>query len=260
MVSAIQKKNQPRFLSSASPLTDSGTRARIISVRRLRRERRLRCGVSAVLVVGMHAGLAYALAQAAELVMPRVSVPLVISLATAAEPAPAKPSAVAPVQKPRPKTAPKPKLAEKTPVTAPAPEPLPLPEPAPDVEPPMEQQPEPVQEPPPSPPLQTAAIEAPAPPQVIPPRFDAAYLNNPVPPYPRLSQRMREEGRVLLRVYVKSDGFAGEVQVTDSSGWPRLDRAAMQAVERWKFAPARRGHEAVGAWVLVPVNFTLSQG
>jgi protein TonB len=72
-----------------------------------------------------------------------------------------------------------------------------------------------------------------------------------------LSQRLGEEGRVMLRVYVAPDGTASEVQVRESSGWPRLDRAAHEAVERWKFAPAREGDRAIGAWVVVPVNFSL---
>jgi protein TonB len=89
------------------------------------------------------------------------------------------------------------------------------------------------------------------------PRFDAAYLDNPAPVYPALSRRMSEEGRVLLRVYVEAGGRPSQVQIKTSSGSPRLDRAAGQAVSRWKFIPARRGAEAVGAWVLVPIVFNL---
>jgi protein TonB len=38
---------------------------------------------------------------------------------------------------------------------------------------------------------------------------------------------------------------------------PRLDDSALATVRRWKFVPARLGHEAVAAWVLVPIAFTL---
>ncbi|MDO8298480.1 energy transducer TonB [Lacisediminimonas sp.] len=41
------------------------------------------------------------------------------------------------------------------------------------------------------------------------------------------------------------------------SGFELLDRAAVMAVSRWKFVPARQGADPVGAWVLVPVNFKL---
>ena len=92
----------------------------------------------------------------------------------------------------------------------------------------------------------------------MPPRFDAAYLNNPVPAYPAVSRRLGEQGRTLLRVFVNADGSAREVQVQTTSGYPRLDRAAREAVERWQFAPAREGARAVGAWVVVPILFSLN--
>lgn len=89
------------------------------------------------------------------------------------------------------------------------------------------------------------------------PRFDADYLSNPAPAYPPLSRRAGEEGRVVLRVFVEPSGVAGKVEVGTSSGFTLLDNAAVRAVSRWKFIPARLGAEPVGAWVLVPVNFKL---
>lgn len=102
-------------------------------------------------------------------------------------------------------------------------------------------------------------IAATAPPaaSVSEPRFDAAYLDNPAPVYPALSRRLREDGRVLLRVFVESSGRPGQIEINVSSGSPRLDQAARDAVSRWKFIPARRGAEAVAAWVLVPIVFNL---
>lgn len=88
-------------------------------------------------------------------------------------------------------------------------------------------------------------------------RFDAAYLRNPPPPYPAVSRRMGEEGKVVLRVFVEPDGHPSQIEVKAGSASPRLDRAAQEAVWHWKFVPARRGDEAVGAWVLVPVIFSL---
>jgi protein TonB len=60
-----------------------------------------------------------------------------------------------------------------------------------------------------------------------------------------------------LRVYVADDGRVGEIVVQESAGHPDLDRAATDAVARWRFEPARRGTEAVGMWVLLPVQFQL---
>jgi protein TonB len=92
---------------------------------------------------------------------------------------------------------------------------------------------------------------------VTPPVFNADYLVNPPPPYPTLSRRKGEEGRVVLRVLVNAAGTAQTVEIRASSGHERLDMAARDTVRRWKFVPARRGAEPVPAWVLVPISFRL---
>jgi protein TonB len=85
--------------------------------------------------------------------------------------------------------------------------------------------------------------------------FHTNYLNNPPPEYPPLSRRLGEVGIVTLQVLVSIAGAPEEVQVLRSSGHPRLDRAALEAVKRWKFIPARRGAQAVAALAQVPVAF-----
>ncbi len=99
----------------------------------------------------------------------------------------------------------------------------------------------------------------PAPQPVVAPRFDADYLDNPSPVYPPLSRREGEEGTVMLSVYVEASGQAGKVELARSSGFDRLDRAALAAVKRWRFVPARRGSEAVADWVRVPIVFSLKE-
>jgi len=90
------------------------------------------------------------------------------------------------------------------------------------------------------------------------PRFDVAYLDNPKPAYPLSARRMQLEGTVRLRVFVNAAGRAEQVELQATSGSPVLDRSAMDAVRRWRFVPARRGEEAVPAWVIVPIVFTLN--
>ena len=90
-------------------------------------------------------------------------------------------------------------------------------------------------------------------------RFDAAYLSNTPPPYPQASRRRGEEGQVILRVRVTADGRPREIQIAESSGHTRLDRAALDAVSRWRFEPARDGDRAVDSWVRVPVAFRLER-
>ena len=113
--------------------------------------------------------------------------------------------------------------------------------------------------PPPAPPQPVEPIAAPpAPPApVIPPQFNADYLNNPAPQYPSLSRRLGEEGRVILRVLVDERGLPARVELRSSSGHERLDGVALATVKQWKFVPARRGDQAISAWVLVPISFSL---
>ncbi len=104
---------------------------------------------------------------------------------------------------------------------------------------------------------EASATAAPAATEITQARFDANYLKNPAPAYPAMSRRLGEEGRVVLRVFVDVEGRPEQIELKNSSGFPRLDQAAEDAVRRWKFAPARRGDEAVATWVAVPIVFNL---
>lgn len=90
-------------------------------------------------------------------------------------------------------------------------------------------------------------------------RFDADYLKNPAPPYPPLSRRAGEEGKVVLRVSVSPQGTAEHVEIKTSSGSTRLDEAAQKTVRTWKFIPAKRGDTPLQSFVLVPIIFKLEQ-
>ncbi|MEN7433381.1 energy transducer TonB [Chromobacterium sp. TRC.1.1.SA] len=95
---------------------------------------------------------------------------------------------------------------------------------------------------------------------VTEPQSRGGYLNNPAPVYPTVSREEGEEGTVRLRVLVSAQGAAQEVSVHDSSGFPRLDRAALASVKRWRFTPAKRGGEAIAYTYIVPVEFSLKSG
>ena len=77
------------------------------------------------------------------------------------------------------------------------------------------------------------------------------------PAYPSTARRLGVEGTTLLRVYVAADGRVTDVQLDQTAGHPDLDRAATEAVRRWKFEPGRRGSEPIGMWVRLPVQFVL---
>lgn len=91
----------------------------------------------------------------------------------------------------------------------------------------------------------------------LPPGFAAGSLDNPLPRYPSAARRRGIEGTVTLEVLVSPAGLPERVAIARSSGSGLLDEAAVEAVRRWRFRPARRGSEAVEGLVSVPVTFRL---
>lgn len=91
----------------------------------------------------------------------------------------------------------------------------------------------------------------------VDPIFDAAYLNNPSPSYPIEAKRRNIQGKVLVKVLVKTDGNPDSVDIARSSGNSSLDEAAIDAVRNWHFVPARQGNKSVQASVIVPVEFKI---
>jgi protein TonB len=87
----------------------------------------------------------------------------------------------------------------------------------------------------------------------------AGYFRNPPPVYPPTAKAQGWEGTTILRVCVSTTGASSAVEVHQSSGYPVLDEAAVRAVRRWRFVPARENKVAVTAWVEVPVTFVLDR-
>lgn len=145
------------------------------------------------------------------------------------------------------------------------PEPVPQPEKfVPDVQvpveiplPPIDLESEPIELPPlevPTDTVDTSSISEPSPLQVDPRKGLTK------PEYPATSIRQNEQGKVLLLIYVLPDGKVGDVKVSRSSGYPRLDASAMrEAKKSWRFLPAKdRGGQAIAAWGTFEVAFELN--
>ena len=79
------------------------------------------------------------------------------------------------------------------------------------------------------------------------------------PVYPRIARESGWEGTVFVRVVVQADGTPDSVQVRKSSGHLILDNAAIDAVKRWQFVPAKDGNIAIRSIVEIPINFDLRQ-
>lgn len=214
------------------------------------------------IVVAIHAAVLAGLAMLSPIEPAKTAVPepaaMLVSLVNDPAPEPT-PEVVDIIPEPKPvvkKTKPVKKVVEPTPVPEVVPEPtlmatepeIAMPEPvmASAPAPTAKQEPQVVKEPP----VVQEVFE--------PPRFGAAYLYNPAPSYPSVSRRVGEEGRVMLRVLVSKNGDAEQVEIESGSGFTRLDKAALDAVKKWRFIPAKRNNQPISAYVIVPIQFTLN--
>lgn len=205
-------------------------------------------GIVALHGAGVYAALQVpavrqALAEASPMFVSLVSPPQPVLPAPAAPPVPVsmpkKPTPASPLISAAPAPAP-------AVVTAPAPEPDPVPPAAPVV-----------------------AVAAPAPPVAVtppappPPKNIPAsairYLEPPAPEYPRLSRRLGEAGLVVVRVYVDEAGQPRSVQLAQSSGFARLDEAALAGVQRARFKPYSENGVPTAGWARIPIPFELER-
>jgi len=206
-------------------------------------------------IVAVHVAAFWALLQVREVREAVAEVaPVFVSLVTAATPPKVTPPPPPPPPTPqvRRTLAPEPRL-----VTA---APTPTPTPAPFVAPPP---PEPVP-PEPAPVAVAAPVAAPAspPPPAAPRNLSASavqYLEPLQVEYPRLSKRLGETGVVMLRVFIDEAGRVREAQVSRTSGHPRLDDAAIAAVQKARFKPPSENGQALSGYAQVPVDFQLER-
>lgn len=97
----------------------------------------------------------------------------------------------------------------------------------------------------------------PAPAAVQLPSSDADYLQNPKPPYPPISKRLNEQGTSVVRVLVGADGTPKSAEISKSSGFARLDSAAVATALRWRYVPGKRGGVPESMSVNVPIVWVL---
>jgi len=89
------------------------------------------------------------------------------------------------------------------------------------------------------------------------PSTNADYQHNAKAAYPPLSRRLGEQGQVVVRILIGSDGVAQKSEIQQSSGFSRLDQAALTAVMRWRYLPGRRSGVPETMWFTAPITFTL---
>jgi periplasmic protein TonB len=212
-------------------------------------------------VIALHVGVLWALQSGLVRRVAEAVVPAEILVEIMAPPAPPAPTPQ-PLAQPKVQTkapTPKPVQPTPTPVAQPAPVPLAIG--------PTAAAPEPSAAAPtavaaaPSSTNTGNALNAPpappAPPKITQPSTDADYLNNARPQYPPLSKRLNEQGKVVVRALIGTDGTASQASIKSSSGFDRLDQAALATVLKWRYVPGKRGGVAEAMWFDVPVNWVL---
>lgn len=95
-------------------------------------------------------------------------------------------------------------------------------------------------------------------PRVELPSADADYLEQAQKNYPRVSRRLGESGRVLLHVLIGVDGTAQKVEVKQSSGFERLDQAAIRIAQQTRYRPGKKDGQSEAMWYALPVPFELN--
>ena len=108
-----------------------------------------------------------------------------------------------------------------------------------------------------APAVPVAAVTTPAPAKITLPSSDADYLSNPKPSYPAMSKRLGEQGKVVVRVLIGADGLPQKTELRQSSGFDRLDEAALATVMKWRYVPGKRDGIAEAMWFNVPITFRL---
>ena len=79
-----------------------------------------------------------------------------------------------------------------------------------------------------------------------------------IPPgYPLLSAQLGEQGMVVVQMRIGPDGFVNAVQLLQTSGYPRLDEAALAALKKWRFTPAVENGQPVPSAQVLPIRFRL---
>lgn len=202
-----------------------------------------------LLIVAAHAAVAWGLLQIGlvpESLLEKL--PLRVDIVAASDSAPPPPPPLPAPRMPEMPTAPWLPVPEVVVPQVPTVAAAPLPTPAPTVV-----------AAPPAPPAPVVAVvateSAPGPALRSIPASAIAWLVPPPVEVPRMSRRLRESGTVVLRVYVDESGVPREMQLAESSGYARLDEAALAAMRKARFKPyVVQGQPAAG-WALVPLSF-----
>ncbi len=101
------------------------------------------------------------------------------------------------------------------------------------------------------------AVIRPANPEPLAAQLELQCPERRAPRYPAIARREREQGDVRMRVEIDELGRIESVSIIESSGSPRLDDAAREAIRSWRCQPAERDGRPVPAVALQTMSFVL---
>ena len=107
------------------------------------------------------------------------------------------------------------------------------------------------------------AWDAPPPPPSGPQVKFIPYDDPPVPltpikpKYPEIAQEAGIEGTVFIQAFIDKKGRVIETTIIKGIPNTGLDEAAIEAIRKTRFRPAKQRERAVGVWISIPVNFKL---
>ena len=197
-----------------------------------------------LLVVAMHAAALWGLWQHRMLPAPAEVVTLFVNFIGPPAPEKAEEPKRPPPPKPKPIEKPESRqLVAETPVVAPTdyvappppPEPIPVAAPA----------------------VQAPPMPLPAGPVALSSELSVACPQRSAPAYPGQARKLGETGVVVVHVELAETGHVALAQVSSSSGYSRLDEAALAAIRTWRCTPAQRNGRPVRATALQPIKFVL---
>jgi protein TonB len=123
----------------------------------------------------------------------------------------------------------------------------------------------------PPPPITAISVPPPLPVPTVPPRVvppptppvvftpaGAIAASHTIPEYPFISRRLREQGTLRLKLTIDEKGTVTGASVVNSSGFQRLDEAAVNRVKsHWRYTPAMQGTKPVSSMADAIVEFRL---
>ena len=84
------------------------------------------------------------------------------------------------------------------------------------------------------------------------------FLRREMPIYPMMARKLGREGRVMLKLSIDEKGNLSDVEVIDKAGYG-FTEAAVEAVKKSTFLPARKNGKPIASRALLPIRFQLER-